>query len=85
MLVCPVALRSGAGVVADRGPIYVSVRGDEKAVDQRFSWIASLPPVLVDRIFTATSPSRSSETTWKTSSPNLHDLFRSGERIRYQW
>jgi len=37
MLVCPVALRSGAGVVADRGPIYVSVRGDEKAVDQRFS------------------------------------------------
>jgi len=63
MLVCPVALRSGAGVVADRGPIYVSVRGDEKAVDQRFSWIASLPPVLVDRIFTATSPSRSSETT----------------------
>ena len=37
MLVCPVALRSGTGVAADRGPIYVSVRGDEKAVDQRFS------------------------------------------------
>jgi hypothetical protein len=37
MLLCPVALRSGTGVVADHGPIYVSVRGGGKAVDNRFS------------------------------------------------
>jgi hypothetical protein len=35
-------------------------------------------PVLVDRIYTATSLLRSSETTLKTSSSNLQDLFRSG-------
>jgi len=62
---------------ADHGLKYVRVRGDGKAVDQRFSWTASLPLVPVDRIYTATSPSRSSETTLKTLSSNFQDLFRS--------
>ena len=35
-------------------------------------------PVLVDRIYTATSLLRSSETTLKTPSSDLQDLFRSG-------
>src|SRR5882724_704472 len=50
---------------------------------ERLSTNASHEPpryrgVLVDRIYTATSPSRSSETTLKIPSSNLQDLFRSG-------
>jgi hypothetical protein len=47
-VLCRAAAAIRSDVVADHGLMYVSVRGDGKAVDQRISWTASLPPVLVE-------------------------------------